>query len=174
VAEPPDGIDTTRHGERMGAGVTVWSQRAFIAILTAFVALGLVGVFGQRSATSTAASPAATLDVEAPTRVRGGLFYQGRFTIRAHTTLRHATLVLERGWTEQMHINTIAPAPASEGSRDGLLALNFGPLERGQRLVAYLQFQVNPASAGRRPQNVTLTDGDRVLASIERTVVVFP
>jgi hypothetical protein len=40
--------------------------------------------------------------------------------------------------------------------------------------VAYLQFQVNPASMGRRDQGVRLLDGERILASVDRTFVVFP
>jgi len=38
----------------------------------------------------------------------------------------------------------------------------------------YLYLQANPTTAGRRDQRVELRDGDRTLASIERTVNVFP
>ena len=117
---------------------------------------------------------AATLSVEAPTRVRGGLFFQGRFTVEASQRLDHATLVLDEGWTEQLSVNTIAPAPEAEESRDGRLALDYGVLQAGERLVAYLQFQVNPASLGRRSQAVRLADGERVLVEVDRTITVFP
>ena len=174
MAAPPDGIVLERHRDAPGSPLSRWGRRAFFAALVVFVALALVGFFGQPPRTSTAAAPAATLEVQAPTRVRGGLLFQGRFTVEASATVEHATLLLDRGWTEQLHINTIEPAPAAEESRDGMLALDFGRLEPGDTLVAYLQFQVNPASFGRRSQAVRLADGETVLASIDRTLVVFP
>jgi len=38
----------------------------------------------------------------------------------------------------------------------------------------YLYLQANPTTAGRRDQSVELRDGARTLASIDRTVNVFP
>jgi hypothetical protein len=173
VSTTPDGIELPRHGVSRRS-VFAWLRRGFLALIALFVILALLDVFGQRPRTSAAVASEATLRVEAPTRVRGGLFFEGRFTIEARTALRHATLVLGEGWTNQLSINTIEPAPAGEASRNGLLALDFGPVEPGDRLVVHLQFQVNPASLGRRSQDVTLLDGDEVLASVDRTLTVFP
>ncbi len=106
--------------------------------------------------------------------MRGGVFFQGRFTIRARDEIDHATLVLERGWLESMHINTIVPAPVSEASRDGSLALDFGHVAAGREIVVYLQFQVNPTNVGRRSQGVALFDATRLLATAERTVTIYP
>ena len=174
MVSPPDGIDVARHRNATAAAHLAWVRRGFLALLVALVVLALAGVFGQRPVTSTAVAPEVTLRVEAPTRARGGLFFEGRFTVEAQKTLDHATLVLDEGWTNQLSVNTIEPAPMSEESREGRLALDFGRLEPGDRLVAYLQFQVNPASMGRRPQGVSLLDGERVLVSVDRTFVVFP
>jgi hypothetical protein len=143
--------------------------------LGALVALGLGNVFGQRPTIDEADSGAARLEVSAPTALRGGLFYQGRFRIVARRPIEHATLVLDRGWQEQMSINTIEPSPIGEASRNGRLALDFGALRPGRTIVASLQFQVNPAqSFARRPQGVTLADGERPLLEIDRTVVIYP
>jgi hypothetical protein len=49
--------------------------------------------------------------VVAPEAIRGGLYYEGRFTVEAKEEIDHATLVLDGGWTEQMQINTIEPSP---------------------------------------------------------------
>jgi hypothetical protein len=73
-----------------------------------------------------------------------------------------------------MHVNTIEPAPTEESSRDGELALGFGPLAAGETLVAHLQFQVNPTNVGRRSQAVALYDGTTPVARIDRTLTVFP
>lgn len=173
VSTTPDGIELPRH-DGLHDAVFIWLRRAFLTLLAVFVLLALLDVFGQRSKTSTVVASEATLRVEAPTRARGGLFFEGRFTIDAAAPLEHVTLLLDEGWTSQLSINTIEPAPASEESRDGRLALDFGRLEAGDRLVAYLQFQVNPASTGRRSQDVRLLTGERVLASVDRKFTVFP
>jgi hypothetical protein len=49
-----------------------------------------------------------------------------------------------------------------------------GRIPAGQKHVLFLQLQVNPTNVGRRSQNVRLFDGDELLATIERTVTVFP
>jgi hypothetical protein len=73
-----------------------------------------------------------------------------------------------------MSVNTIEPAPTEESGRDGDLALVYGPLSEGERLVVYMQFQVNPTTVGRRSAGVELLDGETPLAHVERTVTVFP
>src|SRR5437773_1287786 len=93
-----------------------------------------------------AAHGAADLHVFAPTALRGGLYYEGRFTIDAQREIEKAVLVLDGGWTEQTQINTIEPAPIGESSRDGRLALDLGHVPAGQKLVAWMQFQVNPTN----------------------------
>jgi hypothetical protein len=69
-------------------------------------------------------------------------------TVDAKEEIDKATLVLDSGWTEQMQINTIEPSPVGEASRQGRLALDFGHLGPGDKLVVYLQFQVNPTKRG--------------------------
>ncbi len=154
--------------------VELWVRRGLMGALALIAALALLNVFGQRPVTSHAGGEAARLEVNAPTTVRGGIFYMGRFTFTADEPLEAATLVLDPGWLESMHVNTIEPAPAAELGRDGRLALDFGPLGAGETAVAYLQFQVNPTNVGRRSQAVELRDGDRLLARVERTVTVLP
>ena len=88
--------------------------------------------------------------------------------------IEKATLVLDSGWTEQMQINTIEPSPLGEASRDGKLALEFGHLGAGHKLVVWLQFQVNPTNVGRRSQDVALYDGNDAPCDGDRTVTVFP
>jgi hypothetical protein len=149
-------------------------RRGFLALLAGVLVMGFLNVFGQGEKVSTVRTAAAELEVDAPHRLRGGLFYQGRFTIRATEDVKSATLVLAPGWTEQTHINTIEPSPVGEASRDGKLALDFGHVAAGHTLVAYLQFQVNPINVGRRSQDVELYDGERLLGTVDRTVTVFP
>ena len=123
---------------------------------------------------SAATAAAADLEISAPARLRGGLFFQGRFTVDARRPLENATLVLAPGWLEGMSINTIEPAPAEEASRDGDLALSFGPLGEGERLVVHMQLQVNPTNVGHRDASVSLYDGGTLVTTDDRTITVFP
>jgi hypothetical protein len=56
---------------------------------------GLSVLFGQLPETSKAEVSAASLKVYAASRVRGGLYYEARFTVTARRDLKGATLVLD-------------------------------------------------------------------------------
>jgi hypothetical protein len=116
----------------------------------------------------------AALKVYAPTRVRGGLFFEARFHISAISELRDATVVLDSGWLEGMTLNTVEPAPLGESSRDGRLALQLGHIPAGRDYLLFLQFNVNPTNVGHRATDVDLFDGDRHLLHVDRTITVFP
>ena len=173
MAELPEHLDVARHRDQPGRGEIV-ARRVVMGLLTALAVAALLEAFGQSPQTSTAGAERATLEVSAPARLRGGLFFQGKFTVRAQGAIENATLVLAPGWMENTHINTIEPAPTEEASRNGDLALSFGPLAAGDELVLYMQFQVNPTNVGRRSADVALYDGDELLASVDRTVTIFP
>jgi hypothetical protein len=145
-----------------------------IGLIAAIGIAGLLNVFGQRPTTTHASGPAADLTVFAPERVRGGLFYEGRISVLVRQPLDDAVLVLGPAWAEQTSINTIEPAPVDESGDDGRLALGYGRLEAGDRLVVYIQLQVNPTNVGRRSQRVELRDGPELVAASDRTLTVFP
>jgi hypothetical protein len=149
-------------------------RRTTFTIITLLALLALANVFGQRPKETTVSADAADLEVFAPTALRGGLYYQGRLTVEPKRDIDKATLVLGSGWTEQMQINTIEPSPVGEASRGGKLTLDFGHLARDDKLVVYLQFQVNPTNIGRRSQDVELLDDTTFIARADRTVTVYP
>ncbi|MGH3037751.1 MAG: hypothetical protein ACRDMU_11275, partial [Gaiellaceae bacterium] len=173
VADLPEHLDLARHRDHKGTRELV-ARRVVMGLLAALAVAALLEAFGQSARTSSAAAERATLEVSAPPRLRGGLFFQGKFTVRAQGAIENATLVLAPGWMENTHINTIEPAPTEEASRDGDLALSFGPLAAGDELVLYVQFQVNPTNVGRRSADVALYDGDELLTRVDRTVTIFP
>jgi hypothetical protein len=173
VSDVPDQLTLKVNRDREGRRDVLFRRVALAAILV-LLALGLFNVFGQRPATTTADSPAAKLEVHAANRVRGGLYYQARFRVDALRELEKATLVLDPGWSEGTTINTLVPSPVSEASRDGRLVFELGRIPAGQKHVLFLQLQVNPTNVGHRSQNVRLFDGDELLATVERTVTVFP
>jgi hypothetical protein len=175
MAQPPQYLTLKRHRELEGlytAGIV--ARRIAFAVLVAVAVLGLLDVFGQRPSTATADAGAARLELYAPSHVRGGLLFMARFRITAKQDLKKATLVLDPGWAESMTINTIEPGPSDETSENGRLALTLGPIKAGDSYLLFMQFQVNPTNVGRRSQNVELRDGDTHIASIARTVTVYP
>jgi hypothetical protein len=173
VAEVPEKLVLKVARDREGKRDVVGRRIAFSALLVILV-LGLFNLFGQRPSTSTEEDEAARLQVYAPERVRGGLFYEARFRIDARRQLENATLVLDSGWAEGITINTVEPAPLGEASRDGRLVFELGRVPTGQKHVFFLQLQVNPTNVGHRSQDVQLYDGDELLATIDRSVTVFP
>jgi hypothetical protein len=106
--------------------------------------------------------------------VRGGLYYEARFRVDAVRELKEATLVLDPGWAEGITINTVEPSPVGEASRDGKLVFVLGRIPAGQKHLFFLHLQVNPTNVGHRSQDVQLFDGDELLATIDRSVTVFP
>jgi hypothetical protein len=174
VSSAPQGIRLGRYRDLRGRGWHLWVRRSLLWLLTLFVLLALVGVFGQEASVSKTSAPEATLEVSAPDTVRGGLLWQARFTIFATDELKQATLVLSRGWLENNTVNTIEPSPLGEGSRNGSLTLDLGHIPKGRRHVLYVQFQTNPTNVGRHDADVELQDGERLLLSVDRTLTVLP
>jgi hypothetical protein len=173
VADVPDQLTIERARDREGRR-DVQFRRGALSVLLLLIGLGLLNLFGQHPSTKTAEADAATLEVYAPDRVRGGLYFEARFRIDAVRELKEATLVLDPGWAEGITINTVEPSPVGEGSRDGKLVFELGRIPEGRKHVLHLQLQVNPTNVGHRSQGVRLFDGDELLASIDRSITIFP
>jgi hypothetical protein len=173
VADVPDQIVLKVARDREGRR-DVLARRILFSAIVVFLVLGLLNLFGQRPQTSTVQHPAATLELTAPKRVRGGLLYEARFRVEALRDLKKATLVLDPGWIQGTTINTVEPSPISEGSRDGDLVFELGHVPQGEQYVLYMQLQVNPTNVGRRSHDAQLYDGDELLATLDRSQIVFP
>lgn len=173
MADTPDFLTLRRNRDGAGRRETP-IRRVLLTLIGLVLVAGLVNVFGQRPETSKAAVSQASLKVYAASRVRGGLYYEARFTITARHDLKEATLVLDSGWAEGITINTVEPSPVGEASRDGNLVFELGHVPAGTSYILFLQLQVNPTNVGRRDQDVALYDGDTFLTKVDRKVTVFP
>jgi hypothetical protein len=173
VAAIPDFLVLAKHRDRVGRR-ECYARRALVTLLSLFLLAGLLNFFGQRPSTSSASVSAAALHVYAPSRVRGGLYWEARYRVDAHEDLKNATLILDPGWLEGMTVNTVEPSPISEASRDGKLVLELGHVPAGEKYVLYIQFQVNPTNVGHRRAKTLLFDGETLLTSVSRAVTVFP
>lgn len=174
MSQLPDGIDLPRHRDFVGRGIGQWLRRGFMALLFVFVVAALFDVFGQGSTTSEASGPAAALSLTAPKSVRGGLYYQARFRIHANEPIGAPVLQLDRGWYEETTVNTLEPEPAATTTDEDHIKLRFPPLAPGRTLIVYMNLQANPTNVGSHEADVTLLDGDRPIATIERTQMDWP
>lgn len=171
----PAEIDLGRHRDYEGRISGQGIRRGFVTLLCLFCVAALANVFGQAAATDSASGPGGALSVKAPSRVRGGLTYQGEFQIHASGALAAPTLVLHRGWIDQTTVNMVQPEPAgSTTDAAGDLKLRFAPMPPGRTLVVYVEFQANPINVGSHDASVSLYDGARPIASIARTQIDFP
>jgi len=170
----PEGLTLRHHRDLEGRERRPYVRWTLLSLLVAFLLVGLANVFGQRPTHATAAAAAAELQLIVPGKLRSGLYFQARFRVSAREELESATLVLDSGWFEGMTLNTLAPTPVGEASRDGDVAFELGRVPAGDEHLFFLQFQVNPTTVGRRSQRVALYDGESLLATIDRTATVFP
>ena len=174
MAAAPDQLTLARHRDLHGREHRPYLRWALLTLLGLLCVLGLLNAFGQRPETLTAARDGVELEVYSPERLRSGLFFMSRFTIRAERELEAATLVLDPGWLEGITLNTLVPAPVGEANRDGRIAFDLGRVRAGTKHVFFLHFQVNPTEIGKRPQDVELLDGETPLLRLDRTVTIFP
>ena len=170
----PQGLTLEHHRDLEGRERRPVVRRVLVAMLAGILLFGLFNLFGQRVDASSAESSGARLEVSAPAKVRGGIFFQARFRIEADEEIRNATLVLDPDWLEDITLNTVVPSPVGEASQDGSIALELGRIPAGEEHRLYLHFQVNPTALGTRSQDVDLYDGDRLLLSIDRDAIVWP
>ena len=174
MTETPDSIVLARHRDLAGRRKGIWWRRAMVLLLAAFLVAGLADVFGQRPDRTVVRGPGASLELYAPSHLRGGLLFEARFTVHATRPLQHAVLVLGPGWNEGTQINTIEPSPVAQTSSDGRHAFLLGHIDAGATYRLFMEFQVNPTNVGHRAADVWLYDGNTKLASIDRNVSVYP
>lgn len=173
-AQLPQGLTRERDLDLERRSWHVWARRGILALIALVLVAALLNVFGQRATTATTAGPTAVFDVHAPAVLRGGLIYQTRFTVLARKPIGNLHLVLSPGWFDGLTLNTMEPQPGQEGSRDGSVSLSYGSLDPGKRLVAYLEWQVNPTTVTHRSVDADVFDGGARLAHIHRTLTVLP
>jgi len=171
----PQGLTLKHHRDLKGREARPHVRQVLVALLAAVLVLALLNLFGQGVDVSSAQSSVARLEVSAPTKLRGGIFFQTRIRVIASEEIENAMLVLDPDWLEDITLNTAAPAPVGEASRDGRIAFELGRIPAGDEHRLYLQFQVNPTiDLGTRSQDIELYDGEDLLLSIDRDALVWP
>ncbi len=174
MASAPDGISLKRHRDLAGRTRNPWLRRVLLCVIAVIPVLALLNVFGQHPTTTSVATPAVSVNVTAPTRLRSGLIFQVRVQITARQNIKELELVFDRGWWESMSVNSTVPEPTEESSSDGRVVFDYGQLGAGHTHVSWLYFQVNPTNVGKRQENIDVKDGETQLAHINRSMTIFP
>ena len=164
----------SRNRDLVGRERDPWARRIGLLLFLALVVAALLNVFGQRAKTSSASSPAATLELNAPTKARGGLMFQARFDVRALREVRQPLLILDRGWLDGLTQNSSEPGASSERTDNGRVVLEYDTIPAGRKLTVWLQYQVNPTHVGRTDQDVELWDGTTRILHLDHSLTVFP
>jgi hypothetical protein len=163
-------VPDRERGQRVG----LVTRRVLMTLFALISLAGLLGAVGQRASSSTVHGDAATLRVSVPERVRGGIFWQAKVEIDARQKVDQPRLIFADGWLEGMQMNSVEPAAGSESSRDGRLVFSYDTLQPGDRLVLWMQFEVNPTNVGRRSLELDLDDGQNPIARFNRDITVLP
>ena len=163
-----------RHRDLGGRRSDPWARRVGLLVLAALVVAALLNTFGQRTEISTARSPAASLSLDAPDHVRGGVIFQARFTVHAFREVKQPLLILDQGWLDGLTQNTSEPTATSERTDNGRLVLEYDTIPAGRKLEVWLQYQVNPTHVGETDADVELWDGDTKLVGVNHSLRSFP
>jgi hypothetical protein len=115
------------------------------------------------------------LTVSAPSDLRGGLIFQVRVQIVAHRALSKPALVFSPAWFESMTTNAITPQPTNQTSLNGNPEFQLPPIGAHKLATYWFYFQVNPTNVGwRRPETLQLLEGGAPVASVRRTITIYP
>jgi hypothetical protein len=169
----PFGLNRAQHLRLEGRDRQVWLRRAALLVVTVVPLLALLDVFGQRAVVTSASTAAASLTVNSPAHVRGGLIFTTEITVQARSPLHDMQLRLDRGWFAGMTFNGVAPQPTNEESQDGQVIYDYGSVQPTTYKI-WISWQPNPTNVGTHAENVALYDGSQRLATVQRDLTVFP
>ena len=174
MSSVPSGLTLKRHRDLYGRARGPWLRRGLLAAIAVLPILALFNFFGQHPTTTTANTPAVSVNVTSPSRLRSGLIFQVRLQITAHRDIKELAVVFDRGWWESMSVNSTVPEPTEQSSSDGRVVFDYGKLAPGRTHVSWIYFQVNPTNVGERQEDIDVMDGDTNLAHISRAITIFP
>lgn len=150
------------------------ARRVALLGLTAFLALGLLGVFGSREDEVSAAANGYELDVRHPAASRSGLSIDWRITVRRDGGFDGpVTLATSGAWVELLDENAVEPTPASSTTRGEQLVWEFDP-PAGDTLVVRFDGRIDPSRRGGADATTTVLEDGRPMVAVDYGVTVFP
>jgi hypothetical protein len=146
-----------------------------LVVLGTVVGLGLSGALGGGRVERRAIDNAAVeLAVRMPAVVRSGEMLETRVQVVAHKRIAQLVIGIDPALWRELTTNSQAPEPQSESYADGLLRLDHGALESGEKFDLQISQQVNPRLFGSNRGRIVVLDGARRLAELELDLKVLP
>ena len=169
---PDDTLDDVRDSSQNSRGLVV--RRVTIGALTAIVLLGLVGVFGEKTATGSAAGGGYQLSVTYARVSRAGL--DTPWTVVVHHPGGFAgdvTLATTSGYFTMFETQGLTPEPDSEvaGARDVYQTFSPPP---GDTLQVEYDAYIQPSSQQGRSGVTTLIVDGRAVAKVSYRTRLLP
>ncbi len=171
MATYPQGIDES-HCAPGGHRHASWWRLGILALILGVALLGFLG--GAPAPTLRAASPAATLAVTSPDRLRNGIFFETRISALAKRPIEDAVIAVPAALWRDITINTMIPAAAEEEFVGGEFRFHFGPLRPGEQLGLKIDGQMNPARLGSSGGRIRLLDGESEVIALPIELKVIP
>lgn len=171
MATYPQGIEE-RHGSEFGTRHATWWRLGVLVVILGIALLGLVG--GGPASTVRASSPAASLAVTSPDRLRNGMFFETRIAAVARAPVGDVVIAIPAGMWRDTTINSLIPGPKEEQFVDGEFRFHFGALEAGAKLGLKIDGQLNAPRYGASRGRIRLLDGNRELTAVPVALKIIP
>jgi hypothetical protein len=153
-------------------------RRGFFAALSIFLLLGVIGVFGARTSSSTTTGGAYTLHVPYPSVTRPGLAtaFQIIVSRRDGAPLTGpVTVAVPTDYLAMFDINAITPAPSAEISNGTAVEWEFdSPAARTERLTIDLDARTEPGAQWGRDGYVQILEQNTSVAEVQFRTRVTP
>ncbi|MGH9178799.1 MAG: hypothetical protein ACRD0N_09640 [Acidimicrobiales bacterium] len=149
-------------------------RRLFLAAVALAVFLGLVGVLGVRSGTTSASGGGFELEVTYPAVGRPGLSVPWSATVRrAGGFDGPVVLATSAGYFDLFDENSLDPGPAKSTSDGEWIIWEFDPPERGDTFEVSLDTRMGPNEHwGKSAETAVLVNGTPAVSVTYRTRVM--
>jgi len=164
--------DFDQHVRRLE--VRRWFRRGMLAVLGIIVALGIVGLLGERTGRARAVGGGASLEVSYPSVVRAGPPTSLEITVlRAEGFDGPVDLAVDGHYLSALDQVSVSPEPDSERAAGDEVVWTFSR-PAGDRLVVRIDADISSQARFRHRGQVRLVHGGNILATVRFTTWVWP
>jgi hypothetical protein len=173
VTSFPDGIDPGH--VTSPSAVRRHASPLSLLLLGGLLAVAMTGLLGGGGVSVLRAdSPGALLEVEAPTILRNGEFFEMTVRVTARRAIDDLVLSIEPGLLERLTQNSMLPAASDETFDGQSFRFSYGPKQAGETMLVKQDFQINPDLVGGVRGRIAVMDGENEMAGMPVSIQVRP
>src|SRR5690606_11734697 len=109
-----------------------------------------------------------------PTLLRSGMLFEMRVQVTAIKPVEKLQIGIGLPLFHDITMNTMMPAAAEETFKDGAFRFTYDRLDPGERFDVKFDFQINPSLLKGTHGNISVYDGERLLAELPVAITVLP